>query len=67
MKKLNPQKAEDWFYIRDNEFGFARLGLEDKQDRFYAQICFLFQQAIEKYLKGYLVANNITTSKLCQF
>lgn len=40
MKNLNPKEAKDWFYIGDNEFGFACLGMEDKQDRFYAQICF---------------------------
>lgn len=72
MKKLNLAEAKKWFDIGDNEFGFACLGLDDKQDRFYAQICFLFQQAIEKYLKGYLAAHNIKVEKthdlgyLCQ-
>ena len=72
MKKLNLKDAKEWFDIGSNEFGFACLGLDDKQDRFYAQICFLFQQAIEKYLKGYLTAHNIRFDKthdlgyLCQ-
>jgi len=72
MKKNNLTEAQKWFFIGDNEFGFACLGLKDEQDQFYAQICFLFQQAIEKYLKGYLVAHNIEVKKthnlryLCQ-
>ncbi|MEA1936546.1 MAG: HEPN domain-containing protein [Patescibacteria group bacterium] len=64
MKELNLKDAREWFSIGNNEFGFACLGLDDKQDRFYAQICFLFQQAIEKYLKGYLVANNVKVEKV---
>lgn len=64
MKKLNLAEAKKWFDIGNNEFGFACLGLDDKQDKFYAQICFLFQQAIEKYLKGYLVANNVDIEKV---
>ncbi|MCK4554550.1 HEPN domain-containing protein [Candidatus Parcubacteria bacterium] len=72
MKKFNLAEAKKWFYIGDNEFGFACLGLKDRQDKFYSQICFMFQQAIEKYLKGYLAAHNIKAKKthdlryLCQ-
>ena len=72
MKKLNLTEAEKWLYIGNNEFGFACLGMEDKEDKFYAQICFMFQQSIEKYLKGYLAAHNIKAKRthdlryLCQ-
>ena len=64
MKNLNLTEAKKWFYIGNNEFGFACLGMEDKEDKFYAQVCFMFQQAIEKYLKGYLVAHNIKVKKV---
>lgn len=72
MKSINLTEAKKWFYIGDNEFGFACLGLKDKQDKFYSQICFMFQQTIEKYLKGYLAAHNIKAKRthdlryLCQ-
>ncbi|MCK5466075.1 HEPN domain-containing protein [Candidatus Parcubacteria bacterium] len=72
MKELNLKDVQEWFDIGNNEFGFACLGLDDEQDKFYAQVCFLFQQAIEKYLKGYLTAHNIKFEKthdlgyLCQ-
>ena len=64
MKKLNLEDAQEWFDIGSNEFGFACLGLDDEQDKFYAQVCFLFQQAIEKYLKGYLTAHNMEVEKV---
>jgi HEPN domain-containing protein len=55
MKQNNSKKlAKEWFRIGDNEFGFAKLGFEDF-DAFYPQICFQCQQAVEKYLKGFLV------------
>ncbi|MEK9130042.1 MAG: HEPN domain-containing protein [Patescibacteria group bacterium] len=50
-------KAEEWFKIANNDFGFAKSSFEDG-DEYYAQICFLFHQAIEKYLKGYLIIKN---------
>ncbi|MFH1838459.1 MAG: HEPN domain-containing protein [Candidatus Kuenenbacteria bacterium] len=55
MNNKNLIKAKEWFKIADNDFGFAKSSLEDG-DEYYAQICFLFHQAIEKYLKGYLIA-----------
>lgn len=55
MKQNNSKKlAKEWFRIGENEFGFARLGFEEL-DSFYPQICFQCQQAVEKYLKGFLV------------
>jgi HEPN domain-containing protein len=60
MKKNNKDStiAKEWFSIGDNELSFAKAAFED-QDNYYAQICFLCQQAVEKYLKGFLVANKI--------
>lgn len=46
---------EDWFWLAKDNLAFARAGLEDG---FYAQVCFLSQQAVEKAMKGFLVANN---------
>ncbi|MBU2578658.1 HEPN domain-containing protein [Patescibacteria group bacterium] len=55
MRENNSKKlAKEWFKIGDNEFDFAKAGFEEL-NAFYPQICFLFQQAVEKYLKGFLV------------
>lgn len=56
MNQKNKKLANEWFRIGDDEFGFAKAGFEDLE-AFYPQICFLFQQAVEKYLKGFLVYN----------
>ncbi len=50
----NKKLSKEWFDIADNELGFARAGLEEL-NAFYPQVCFLCQQAVEKYLKGFLV------------
>lgn len=51
----NHQKlSREWFEIGENEFNFAKISLEEL-DAFYSQICFQFQQSVEKYLKGFLV------------
>lgn len=57
MKQENNKKlSQEWFEIGENEFNFAKAGFEEL-DAFYPQICFLSQQAIEKYLKGFLIYN----------
>jgi HEPN domain-containing protein len=43
---------EAWFSMAESDLNFAKVGLREK---FYSQVCFLSQQAIEKTLKGYLV------------
>ena len=43
---------EAWFAMAEDDLNFARVGLREK---FFSQVCFLSQQAIEKVLKGYLV------------
>jgi len=43
---------DDWFYFAGEDLAFARSGFEDG---FYAHVCFLSQQAVEKAMKGYLV------------
>jgi len=55
MSPANHKKlAQEWFDIGHNEFGFAKAGFENFK-AFYPQICFQCQQAVEKYLKGFLV------------
>jgi HEPN domain-containing protein len=57
MKKNNGALtlAKEWFVKAKADLDFAKLGF--KETKHYGQICFLCQQAVEKYLKGFLVAH----------
>jgi HEPN domain-containing protein len=52
MKK----EASKWIHIGENELGYAKLGL--KSNDFYSQVCAEAHQAVEKFLKAYLVERN---------
>lgn len=47
-----PNRAEDWMAQADNDLAFARHALSAG---FYAQCCFICQQASEKALKSVLL------------
>jgi HEPN domain-containing protein len=49
--------AKEWLAKAEDDYGFACAGLEDTD--YFAQICFHFQQAAEKYLKTFIVANEL--------
>jgi HEPN domain-containing protein len=51
-----PQVIREWLNKADEDFDFAYSVLEEST--FYAQICFHFHQAAEKYLKAYTISNN---------
>lgn len=53
--------ANEWFEKGRHDLEGAEILL--KADHFTDTICFLIQQSIEKYLKGYLVANKIKPEK----
>lgn len=53
----------DWVKKADEDFQFAVLNLKE-QTPFYAQICFHFHQSAEKYLKAYVVANELEFRKI---
>ena len=46
----------------DIDYEFAELGLRETEH--YGQICFLAQQAAEKYLKGFLIAFKTSPKKI---
>lgn len=46
------QPYEKWLSKAEDDLKFARLGLENA---FYAQVCFLAQQSIEKIFKAFLL------------
>jgi HEPN domain-containing protein len=48
---------EEWLKKAEEDFGFARASL--KETKYYAQICFHFHQAAEKYLKAFVITNHL--------
>ena len=50
----DPRVVNEWLKKADEDFEFAVsiIGVSN----FYAQICFHFHQAAEKYLKSYIIA-----------
>ena len=54
--------VSSWLKSADEDFEFAVLSLEDST--FYAQICFHFQQAAEKYLKTFIITNDLEFKKI---
>jgi len=52
-----PEIAKEWFEKAEEDYGFACANIEDTN--YFAQICFHFQQAAEKYLKAFIVAKQL--------
>lgn len=57
------QIISEWLKKADEDFQFASLNLREQRP-FYAQICFHFHQMAEKYLKAYIVANELEFRKI---
>ena len=54
--------VQEWIEKADEDFEFALVNLQEGKP-FIAQVCFHFQQAAEKYLKGYIVAKDLEFRK----
>lgn len=54
--------AKKWLEKAESDFGFAASILPDTT--FYAQVCFHFQQAAEKFLKAYIVRYDLEFKKI---
>lgn len=52
-----PEIAREWLEKAQEDYGFACASLKDTI--YFAQICFHFQQAAEKYLKAFIIANKL--------
>jgi len=52
-----PKIAKEWIEKAEEDYGFACLSTEYTD--YFAQVCFHFQQAAEKYLKAFIVANKL--------
>jgi HEPN domain-containing protein len=56
------QLVGEWIKKAEEDYQFAASVLEDST--FYAQICFHFHQAAEKYLKAFIVARDLEFQKI---
>lgn len=54
----DPKIVREWLDKADEDLNFARSTFQNG-NTFYAQICFHFHQAAEKYLKSYIVAYDL--------
>lgn len=59
----DPLIVEEWLENADNDMLFAETNLKSGSE-FYAQVCFHFQQAAEKYLKAYIVGKGLPFHKV---
>jgi HEPN domain-containing protein len=55
--------VQEWLKKADEDLAFAQANFEESRN-FHAQICFHFQQSAEKYLKAFIVANNLEFKKI---
>lgn len=56
--------VNEWLKKAEEDLGFASQTLSDPKITYYAQICFHFQQAAEKYLKAFIVAQDLEFKKI---
>ena len=59
---MNTEEVKEWMAIADCDFDSAKI-LNEAERRHYEIICYHCAQATEKYLKAYLVYNDIIPEK----
>lgn len=52
----------EWLKKADSDYQFASAALDDT--KYFSQICFLFQQAAEKYLKACIITHELPFKKI---
>jgi HEPN domain-containing protein len=63
MKNNLSNAVYDWIKKADSDFGFASAAFKEF-DEFYSQMCILCHDAVEKYLKAYLVSKRKRYKKI---
>ena len=58
---VDKRVIKEWLIKADEDFNFASSVIEDSP--YFAQLCFHFQQAAEKYLKAFIVAHELEFKK----
>lgn len=59
----DPKIIQEWLSKADDDFNFADANLKE-ESTFYAQVCFHFHQAAEKYLKAFIIAHELEFEKI---
>jgi len=59
---VDPRVISEWLKKADEDLEFAISVVEEST--FYAQICFHFHQASEKYLKSFIIAQDLNFKKI---
>jgi HEPN domain-containing protein len=59
----DPEVVRQWIGRADEDLAFGEANLREGST-YYAQICFHFHQAAEKYLKAFIVAHDLEFEKL---
>jgi len=54
---MQAEIIKEWIEKAEEDFGFASISIEHTD--YFAQICFHFRQADEKYLKAFIIANEL--------
>ncbi len=54
---MQAEIIKEWIEKAEEDFGFASTSIE--HTNYFAQVCFHFQQAAEKYLKAFIIANGL--------
>ncbi|MDP2951599.1 MAG: HEPN domain-containing protein [bacterium] len=57
MKQEDSTNYKDWFRFAQDDLSFAKAGF--RETGIARDACFLSHQAVEKYLKGFLVSKNV--------
>ncbi len=60
---VDPKIVQEWISKADEDFEFASINLKERKT-FFAQICFHFQQASEKFLKAYIIGYELEFRKI---
>ncbi len=60
---VDPKVVYEWLNKAGEDFNFADANLSEGSN-FYAQICFHFHQAAEKYLKAFIIAYDLEFEKI---
>lgn len=60
---VDRQVVEEWLNKADEDLLYAKASLEDGLE-FYSQICFHLHQAVEKYLKAYIISNELSFRRI---
>jgi HEPN domain-containing protein len=60
---VNAEIIKEWISKADEDFEFALSNLKEGKT-FFSQICFHFQQAAEKYLKSFIVSQELEFRKI---